>query len=186
MSRKLTLNQKLFVKEYLKDRNGTRAYIAAYPNTTKETTAWTNSSRLLSNAKVKALIDKGFAKLSKKLEVSQERIIKEYAKIAFFDIKDLFDDEDCLKKIKDMDENTRAVVSGLEVTTVNNPDDFHRIKKIKLNDKLKALNDLSKHLGMFKEKVEHSLDVETIKTIMGMMPQEGQAEVKKHLIEKLK
>lgn len=53
----MTTKQRIFADEYLKDLNGTRAYKAAYPNVTKDTTAATNAGRLLRNAEVKAYID---------------------------------------------------------------------------------------------------------------------------------
>jgi len=47
----------LFVDEWLKDQNGTRAYKHAYPNVKKNHTASTAALRLLNEVKVKAHID---------------------------------------------------------------------------------------------------------------------------------
>ncbi|WP_315307388.1 terminase small subunit [Enterococcus devriesei] len=53
----MTDKQQIFVDEYLKDLNGTRAYKVAYPNVKKDSVAATNAARLLRNAKVKKYID---------------------------------------------------------------------------------------------------------------------------------
>ena len=53
----LTTNQRAFADEYIANKgNATQAYLKAYPNVTKETTANSNGSRLLRNAKVAGYI----------------------------------------------------------------------------------------------------------------------------------
>ena len=64
--KKLTPNQKLFVNEYLIDRNGTRAYKAAYPNIKKDEVATAAASRLLINVKVQEEIQKRVKKCSQR------------------------------------------------------------------------------------------------------------------------
>lgn len=56
MSKELTQNQRRFADEYIISGNATDAYKKAYPNVTKDSTANTNSSRLLRNAKVSAYV----------------------------------------------------------------------------------------------------------------------------------
>lgn len=48
----LTEKQKRFCDEYLIDLNATRAYMVAYPNVKKESTAAAAAARLLRNVKV--------------------------------------------------------------------------------------------------------------------------------------
>ena len=69
----MTERQKRFADEYLLDLNATRAYLAAYPNTKRETTAATNGSKLLRNAKVRAYLDQQLTEMqSKKIADAQE------------------------------------------------------------------------------------------------------------------
>jgi phage terminase small subunit len=49
--------QQNFCDEYLKDFNGTRAYMVAYPDVKDENVAKSNASRLLTNANVKQYIE---------------------------------------------------------------------------------------------------------------------------------
>ncbi|WP_223554287.1 terminase small subunit [Lysinibacillus sphaericus] len=64
--RKLTDKQLAFADYYIELGNATQAYLKAYPNVTKETTASTNGSRMLGNAKVKAYIDERMEELQLK------------------------------------------------------------------------------------------------------------------------
>ncbi|MEA5058055.1 MAG: terminase small subunit [Anaerotignum propionicum] len=73
----MTPNQQKFADEYIKCGNAALAYKLAYPNITKQRTAESAGSRLLSNVEVVAYIDKRNA------EIANERIagmqeVKEY------------------------------------------------------------------------------------------------------------
>jgi len=57
MSRKLTLKQRNFIKEFVKDGNGTRSVRVAYPNIKTEKARGVMSSRLLGNDKIREQID---------------------------------------------------------------------------------------------------------------------------------
>ena len=54
---KLTLKQRKFADEYIISGNATESYKRAYPSVKKDSTANTNASRMLRNAKVKSYID---------------------------------------------------------------------------------------------------------------------------------
>lgn len=61
----LELNEKhkLFADEYIKTLNATESYYKIYGRNIKETTANSNASRLLRNAKIKEYIDNNLAKI---------------------------------------------------------------------------------------------------------------------------
>src|SRR5690625_788991 len=65
-NRKLTPKQQAFADYYIETGNATQAYLKAYKNVTKETTANTNGSRMLRNAKVKAYIDERMKEIASK------------------------------------------------------------------------------------------------------------------------
>ena len=54
----MTPNQIRFADEYLKTRNATRAYMAAYPNVKRTEAAQVNGSKLLARSDVQEYIDK--------------------------------------------------------------------------------------------------------------------------------
>lgn len=96
-------------------------------------------------------------RISESTEITPERVLQEYAKIAFFDIRKLHDDNGNLLPINKLDDESAHVVAGLEVIEFDSETKgFGVVKKIKLIDKKGALDSIAKHLGMFVEKVEHS------------------------------
>lgn len=173
---KLTPKQKIFVDEYLIDLNATRAYKAAYKSCKKDETAAVNGNRMLRNAKVKDYIDKRIKDREKRTEITQDKVLDELAAIAFSNgakyakviekiayneegqpILDLETGEPMKYKTVDLvltdeltDEERKAISTikrgknGIEVSTC---------------DKVKALELLGKHLGMFKDKVEVTGDM---------------------------
>ncbi len=159
----MTDKQKKFCNEYLKDFNATRAYKVAYPNCKKDETANAASSRLLRNVKVQDYINNKKEKLKEKMEISQERVLQEMARIAFGDVRKLYNESGGLKNIQDLDDDTAAIVTGIETTEEfdgygQDREQIGYTKKVKMADKTKALDMLGKYFGMFKEKVEVNQD----------------------------
>ena len=73
---KLTEKQRRFADEYIRLGNGTQAYLLAYTNVKSEATARANSSRLLTNANVKAYIDEVMQELKKESIAEQDEILQ--------------------------------------------------------------------------------------------------------------
>ncbi len=166
----LTPKQKMFADEYLIDLNATRAYKVAYPKVKKDESARVNGSKLLTNTNVAAYIDERMKEREKRTKITQDMVLKELAKLGFFDIRKLFDDSGKPLDIAGLDNETAACIAGLEVMAVyegtgEDKEFVGYIKKYKLSNKLKALELLGRHLGMFKDKVELSggLDIEKTK-----------------------
>ncbi|MCK1976060.1 terminase small subunit [Jeotgalicoccus huakuii] len=72
----MTEKQRRFADEYVISGNATQAYLIAYPNVTKESTANANASRLLRNAKVRTYIDERLAELKKKSIAEQDEVLQ--------------------------------------------------------------------------------------------------------------
>lgn len=155
----MTDAQKRFCDEYLIDLNATRAYKVAYPNCKKDDTARANSSRLLTKANIQEYIAEKQKEIEKRTEVTQDRVIKELAKIAFLDIRKLYTDNGQLKNVADLDSDTAGAISSLETLEEYDGygDDREKIgdtQKVKLLDKTKALELLGRHLGIFNDKLD--------------------------------
>ena len=155
----MTKKQRIFADEYLIDLNATKAYKVAYPNCKKDETACVNGSRLLRNAKVKEYIAIHQKKREERTQVTQDRVIQELAKIAFADIRKLYDNNGNLKNVKCLEDDIAGAVSQLETFEEyeGRGEDREYIgdtKKVKLLDKTKALELLGKHLGIFTDKLE--------------------------------
>lgn len=150
----LTDKQQKFVDEYLVDLNATQAAIRAGYSAD---TASVIGSENLGKPYIAEAIAARRKVLSDKAEVTQEMVVKELARLAFLDIRKAFDAEGNLKPIVDLDDETAAALAGLEIEITSGKDKpIARTHKIKLSDKKGALDSLARHLGMFKDKLEHS------------------------------
>ena len=78
----LTPNQRLFLAEYLIDRNATRAYKKAYPNVRTEKAAQAQASRLLGNAIIQLEINKALEKQEKRTLITADEVLKNIMRIA--------------------------------------------------------------------------------------------------------
>jgi len=144
----LTPNQRVFCDEYLKDRNGTRAYLAAYKNVKSENTAAVEASKNLRKPKLKKYLDAISAQLAEKNEITVSRILKEEARLAFSDLGDIFNGRTTIPPDQ-LPEDVRRAIAGVEVTTRTFDDGSSETTyKYKFWDKGKALQRLERHLGM--------------------------------------
>lgn len=154
----LRQKQKTFADKYLIDPNATKAYKETY-GVKSDATAAVNGRRLLSNANISSYIAERQAKIAKKFEITQEEVLREYARIAFSDIREFYNADGSLKSIKDLSDDAAAALAGVEVDEIFDGSGKDRmkignIKKIKRWDKVKALEGIGRHLGMFNDKLK--------------------------------
>ena len=148
----LSEKQKRFCEEYLIDLNGTQAATRAGYSAK---TANEQAARLLAKVSVQAYVQSLQKKVSTKLEITRERILNELARIAFSDVRVYFDEEGNLKKFEDINDDQAAAVSSVEtdeLVGMNEQGEKARIgvtRKVKMWDKLKALESLAKYDGLF-------------------------------------
>lgn len=139
------------------DLNATQAAIRAgySPDTAKSI-----GSENLTKPDIQACIAKAMAERSKRTGVNADRVVTELAKIAFVNASDVIDADTATLKPDAAPEDTAAIQS-VKVKTFGE-DGLER--EIKMADKLKALELLGKHLGMFEDKLKLSGSLETEKT----------------------
>lgn len=157
----LTPKQRAFADEYLIDLNATQAATRAGYS---EKTACEQGSRLLSNVKVKSYIEKRIKDREMRTEITQDRVLQELARIAFFDIRKLYTEDGSLKNPADLDDDTAAALAGIDVVEmqggaqVSAEEGAQHVpmftKKTKAWDKKGALELAMRHLGMLKDKTE--------------------------------
>lgn len=144
---KLTAKQACFVQEYLIDLNATQAAIrAGYSKKVAKVQGCQN----LTKANIQAALNKAMGKRAEKTQITQEMVLREYAKIAFLDPRKFFDEQGVLIPIHTLDGDVAAAVAGMdvsEIATENAP--ITTLKKLKFSDKKAALDSIGKHLGMF-------------------------------------
>ncbi len=167
---KLTEKQQRFVDEYLIDLNATQAAIRARYSAK---TADVQGSRMLGNVKVQQAISEAMAERSKRTGVNQDRIVMELAKIAFVNIADVIDPENVTIKEGATTDDTAAIQS-VKVKVIPTKDGEGVEREIKMADKIRALELLGKHIGMFKDKVDVSIEKsEKLDDILSQLGGEG-------------
>ena len=158
---KLTPKQMRFVDEYMIDFNATQAAIrAGY----KAKTAHAIGAENLRKPKIAEEIARRQKDLQKRTEVSQDRVVKELARIAFADMTDyaqvetrMIEKDDgtevsyqavALKETAELSAEQRAALAGIKQGANG--------IEVKLHDKIKALELLGRHIGMFNDKLSLS------------------------------
>lgn len=162
----ITPKQQAFVNEYLIDLNATQAAIRAGYS---ESTAAEQACRLLINVKIANAVADAMKAREIRTEITQDMVLRELAKIGFSDIRKVVQWGDtALRASEDKDGNPiTEAYHGLRLVGADSVDEATAAAiseisegreglKIKLHDKKGALVDIGKHLGMFKERVEHS------------------------------
>ena len=142
MAAKLTERQKRFCDEYLIDLNATQAAIRAGYS---KKTAKDIGSENLTKPDIAARIEKRRAAQIKRTEITADRVLLELARIAFVD-GSAFATITARGKVKftptdELTNDQRAVIAGVKNGKFGT--------EIKTNDKVRALELLGKHLGLF-------------------------------------
>jgi phage terminase small subunit len=112
IKQKITAKQKKFCEQYVIDLNATQAAIRAGYS---EKTAYSSGTRTLNIVGVQKYISVLQEKRSQRTEITADKVLKELAKIAFFDIRKAFDEDNNLLPIKSIDNDTAAAITGVEI-----------------------------------------------------------------------
>lgn len=147
----LTPKQKQFVAEYLVDLNATAAARrAGYSAKTADRIG----PELLGKTCVSQAIQEAQIERQRRTQITQDMVIVELAKLGFFDIRKMFDKDGKPLDISQLDDDTAAALVGLDVQDVYDSDKDYVgfVKKYKMADKIRALELLGKHLGVFDSK----------------------------------
>ena len=151
--RPLTPRQVRFVAEYLVDLNSTQSAIrAGYAPKRADQIGYEN----LRKPEVAAAVAKGTARHLEKAELSASRVLEELRRLAFVDVTGVFDDAGRLRPLREWTPEQRAALAGYEVIVKNAAaGDGHTdtVHKVKLHDKLKALDLLARHFALLHDQV---------------------------------
>ncbi len=149
-----------FAQNYIIDFNATRAATrAGYSPRSAHVTGF----RMLNDVKVTERIQELKQELAIRVEITQERVIEEYAKIAFSNVEDVVawcKADPTLRSSEDISHSAHAAISEITVT----PNAFGNTTKVKLHDKKGALDSIAKHLGMLTDRLDINANVKTENT----------------------
>jgi phage terminase small subunit len=147
------LRRALFVQEYIKDRNGTRAVKAAGYKCKTDAAAAVQASMLLRDSKIAAAIDAAIEKRAAAVAWEAVDVLRRLIELADVDISKAFDENGQLLPLHQMPVSLRRAIAAVETQQVGR-DNSVTVKKIRFWDKTKALELIGRHLKMFTDKVE--------------------------------
>lgn len=153
----MTPKQQRFVDEYLIDLNATQAAIRAGYS---ERTAGQQGFDLLKKPEIQTEITKRGERAADRLEVTVDRVLREYARIAFSDMRRFAAVEGGEVQIKPSAEWTDDDAAAVAEVSQNADGSI----KFKLYPKTQALDALGKYLGMAVNRHEISTPTSAITT----------------------
>lgn len=146
---KLTEKQQRFVDEYLIDLNATQAAIRAGYSVK---TANEQGSQNLAKLSIQQAIAKQMAERSKRTGINQDRVVLELAKIALVKMTDIVDSQGRIKS--DASPDDLACIESVKYKESKSDTGLSVEREVKIASKLKALELLGKHLGMWNDKLD--------------------------------
>lgn len=136
--------------------NATECYMALHPKASRKT-ASSMGSRWLNDPLVQELLEEHNQRVLMRADITQERIMNELACLGFYNPQDFFNADGSPKSITELDERAARAITGLDTVNIGNGEEgIGQVLKLKLADKRPALVDMGKHIGMFKERIEHT------------------------------
>ena len=154
MARKLTDKQKKFVEEYLIDLNATQACIRAGYSPKY---ADREGHKLVENSRVSEAISKAMAERSRRTGINQDRIVQELARIAFVKITDVVDPDGEINT--NASDDDLACIESYKVEDSDSVNGSSSKREVKLASKIKALELLGKHVGMWNDKIQVDVSI---------------------------
>ena len=152
---RLPVQMQKFVGELLADKsfnatNAARKAGYAHPSVA--------ANKLMKNPIVLAHIGKAIHRREVRTEVTQDKVIKELAIVAFSNAQELFDKNDAIKAVKSMDENTARAIQSIKIsyTTEGSREEPVEVKHVEVRfwSKTEALKMLAAHLGMTTDRLK--------------------------------
>jgi phage terminase small subunit len=163
----------IFAQSYIKTFNATEAAAAAgYKGKNIRRRAY----ELMQLPAVEEAIR--IASQQRKTEVKLEaaEVLKELKDLVFFDPRKLLNEDGSPKAIKDLDDATAKAIAGLDIAEIWEDKRFvGYVKKYKLATKLDAIDKALRHLGQYKDKVEHSGTVSLENLVAGSMEKKDES-----------
>jgi len=140
---RMSVRQRAFADHWLISGDAGRAAAAAgYSDYEPKATG----ARLLRQTRVNAYIVQEQAKSSHTLRLTREGVLEELARIAFSDAGGIFREDGSVKPFNHMSRAVRASISEIQIVYDSNG---NANTKIKLSNKLTALDQIAKQLGFY-------------------------------------
>lgn len=166
----LTPKQERFCQEYVVDFNATQAAIrAGYSKKTAKSIGQEN----LTKPDLREFVAELQKALQKATGIDAQRVINEYVKVGFSNIKAFLEEGNSIRDISQLPDDVAAAVESIQSDIRHDGGDsegYTEKVKLKLHSKLSALNDLGKHLGIFEKDNEQGKPIAPQIIVFGAPP----------------
>jgi len=159
----LTWRRKAFVREYLKDFNGTRAAIRAGYSAK---TAGQIANLLMKEDTIAAAIAQGAEQLEERINITKDKVLSEMTALATSSLDHYIIDDETgqVKLAPGAPENAMSAVQSVKrkvtVRTVGKGEEAETIRtyevEVKLWDKPTPLKLIGRHVALFPDRIEHT------------------------------
>lgn len=146
----MTEQKEKFCLRYVETLNARMsAEDSGYSPATAKQQGW----QLLQEEEIQERIQELRTEYNDKFGISKSRVLNEYRKIAFSDIRELYIGDNELADVRQWGDEIASAVSGVDSEEIftKEGEKIGTTKKVKLHSKLSALDALSKHLGLFEK-----------------------------------
>lgn len=151
--KEISHQQKLFCQYYIIDfKGGQAARNAGY----SRKSAGVTSTQLLKLPEIQKEIKRLTTKTTNKLKITHERVFEEYARLAFFNPQNMYDEiSGDIKTLDELDEDTARAISSFKRTEITSKvlGKIGYEADVKFADKKGALDSISRCMGLFNDKV---------------------------------
>ena len=152
----LTDSEQVFIDAYLADpsRNQTNAYLSTHPKSSRGA-AGNNASRIMQRPRVQAHLAVELDRAQRRNEMTRDRLLAELAEIALLDPAELMTDDGNIRNLSEMPAGARRSIQSVEVHvtyedgTLSTAETRTDIKKLKIADKLRAIETAGRMMGLF-------------------------------------
>lgn len=161
--RGLTPMQARFVEEYLVDLNATQAAIRA--GYSAKTAGWIGP-QLLGKTHIQERINSAQRERSARTGITADRVLKEISRVAFADPRAVMawgPGGVALRDSAELSDDEAAAVAEVSETWSENGGS----RKVKLHDKVAALEKLAKHVGLYDDKGDTTIVINNPRSEMG-------------------
>ena len=147
----MTMKQRAFCDEYLIDMNATRAALAVgYSVYTAM------SGNLMQVTKIKMYLKERMEAKAQQAQVNQGMVLRELCKIAFGNLRNCFLPDGSLKPVHELSDDEAAALWSVSVSNDGTGAAAGTTTKIRMYNKLMALDKIAKHLDFYKQEVKEN------------------------------
>lgn len=176
----LSVQERLFVDEFLIHRNGMRAYKKVYGSISYGSAA-VGATNLLKKPNIKHEIDAFLKAQRDRTKISADRVLREIGLLAFVDPEQLQNEDGTTRLLREIPVEVRKAIAGFEVSRVKRYTDKETgetteesVLKYRLWDKNAALGKLCKYLGL-------ETEVTPLEALLGALPPDVAATIREAL-----